>query len=139
MASQVSSTFELLLPVFASLSWCGTQDSCDPTLQGTRSSSRRCPGMEMSDRRGLQRKARATGILLNHCLVTARSCNECTARGRKRCSDYLCGPTKKPDLVCVPSCLRCYHSKLSHTIHTQTPTQPRPSRPIHVSPLAHRN
>lgn len=41
--------------------------------------------------------------------------------------------------VCVPSCLRCHHSQRSRTIHTQTPTQPRLSRPMHVSTLAHTN
>ena len=75
--------------------------------------------------------------------MTERSCNECTARGRKRCSDYLCGPTKKSGSVCVcvcvcvcsdKNCLRCHHSQQSHTMHTQTPTRPRPS--VHVSKRA---
>lgn len=30
------------------------------------------------------------------------------------------------------NCLRCHHSQQSHTMHTQTPTQPRPSRLLHV-------
>lgn len=76
----------------------------------------------MSDRRAFQWKDRARGILLNHGLVTARSCNECTARGRKRCSDYLCGPTKEPDLVCVFQAAR---GAITHNYHTQyTPRHP---------------
>lgn len=112
--------------MFASLSWCSTQDSCDPTPQGTRSSPRWCPSIEMSDRRALQRKDRARGILLNHCLVTVRSCNEYTARGRKRCSDYLCGPTKEPDLVCVCSKLPEVPSlpTITHNTHPDTHTAP---------------
>ena len=51
--------------------------------------------MRGESERGERGGERARGILLNHCVVTERPCNECSARGRKRCSDYLCGPTKK--------------------------------------------